>query len=335
MVHFEDADVNDDEGITQVTSESVEHQLMEDKYGELPKYDPLYYSRKEKASWFGVEGPFTEFNDTKKMKFSISVKDEPTNQTITIPELPLYHIKKLKMSTATGCNRHHGHFESTGNTCYIYSILSHACVQIDKDAGGKWYLNTNKLTKAFGCYSQYHNATSYTVIPLETGERIEDKMPYTMGDLTWEIRNAYDPLLLAEVLTEDTNNFGLSSTELRYLGIAMLFDEVDLLSNQYAGFITYAANSRKVRKAGGNRAMNYRDDYYDEYAVERHSGLQRGNPPIQNSIEPSADQGIDFRNDMDEIELEKGKVGATFNKSKLSHFPKRVKKKGEYESYYQ
>ncbi len=82
--------------------------------------------------------------------------------------------------------------------------------------------------------------------------------------------------------------------------------------------------------------MNYRDDYtYDEYEVGANSGLQRGNPPVQSSIEPSADQGIQLRNDLDDIEMEKGKGGTTFNKSKMAHFPKRVKKKGEYESYYQ
>ena len=64
-------------------------------------------------------------------------------------------------------------------------------------------------------------------------------------------------------------------------------------------------------------------------------GLQRGIPPIQNSIEPSADQGIELRNDMEDIIVNREKGQTTFNKSKMVHFPKRVKKKGDYESYYQ
>ncbi|CAI2371541.1 unnamed protein product [Moneuplotes crassus] len=339
LIQYEDnSSLVDSEGnLTQITEESVEHQLMEDKHGPLPEYLPLYYSKKESSSWFGIKNAFSKFNSSEMLKFNITVEESPENQSISVPELPLYKITKIKMAVASGCHRTHGHYEETGKTCYIYSILTHACVQIDKDAGGKWHLNTNKRTKAFGCYSQYHNATSYTVVPLEPGQRIEDKFPYTLGDITWEIRSAYDPLLLAEVLTEDTNNFGLSSTELRFLGIGLLFCCGGLTIQPTCWIYNLCKKGRDIYNARAKRSMNYREDYYiDEYDPGRSNhGLQRGNPPIQNSIEPSGDQGIGLQNVMDEIELEKGKAGKTFNRSKMSHFPKRVKKKGDYESYYE
>ena len=214
-------DANDT--LTENTSESVEFQLAEDKYGELPSYDPLYYSRREKASWFGVTDLISSFNVLETLEFNISIPSSPDNQVVTIPKLDLYKVNAVKMANEGGCLRNRGHFEYTGNTCYIYSILSHICVQLDKDDSGKWYLHTNAQTNGFGCYTQTHNATSYEVISLEPGQRIDDKYPFTMGYITWTIRSSYDPLLLAKVLTEDTNNFGLGYFELRYIGFALLF----------------------------------------------------------------------------------------------------------------
>lgn len=131
--------LNDANGtITEHTSESLEHILTEDKHGELPTYEPLYYSRKEPSSWYGITSQVSHFDSSQTIKFNISVSDTPEDQSISIPELPLYSVKSMKMASANGCSRHHGHFEETGNTCYIYSILSHICVQVDEDQGGKW-----------------------------------------------------------------------------------------------------------------------------------------------------------------------------------------------------
>jgi hypothetical protein len=94
---------------------------------------------------------------------------------------------------------------------------------LDKDQGGNWYLNRNKETGEFGCYSRNHNSTQYDLITLQPGQRVEDVYPYTMGKITWEIRSAYDPWLLSMILTEDTKNFGMSKTELRVLGFGLIF----------------------------------------------------------------------------------------------------------------
>ena len=316
------------------TDESLEHQLAEDKYGELPHYDPLYYSLREDASYFGIESTFSTFNSNEQLEFKIKIGGTPATEVVSIPKLPVYSVKEMKMAGSGGCQRHHGHYETSGSTCYIYSILSHIWVQIDKDQGGNWYLNTNEDTGEFGWYSSNYNSTSYEVIPLEEGQRIEDIFPYKMNNITWEVRSSYDPWLLAERLTDDTNNFGLTAIELRLLGFGLLFWWGGLTIQPICWIHSKWCESRDIYRAGDRRRMNYRDDYtYDEYEVGN-MGLQRGNPPIQNSIEPSADQGIELRNDIEQVDNEKVKQQNTFNKSSLPYFPKRVKKKGEYESYY-
>jgi hypothetical protein len=84
-------------------------------------------------------------------------------------------------------------------------------------------VNKNELTNQSGCYTQYHNTTTFEIIKLDEGQQIDDKYPYTLGSITWEIRSAYDPWLLSEILTEDTSNFGMSATELKMLGFGLLF----------------------------------------------------------------------------------------------------------------
>ena len=94
---------------------------------------------------------------------------------------------------------------------------------MDRDDGGNWFINRNKNTGAYGCYTRNHHSTRYGLVSLEPGQQIEDVFPFTLGNLTWEIRSAYDPWLLSMVLTEDTRSFGMSSSELRILGFALLF----------------------------------------------------------------------------------------------------------------
>mmetsp|Transcript_23306 Transcript_23306/g.20681 ORF Transcript_23306/g.20681 Transcript_23306/m.20681 type:complete len:220 (+) Transcript_23306:1-660(+) len=138
------------EKLNQTENESLEHQLIEDTYGELPSYEPFYYSTRENAAFFGVESTFSSFDANEKLEFKIKVDETPTAQVVSIPKLSLYSVKSMKMAGSNGCARHKGHYETSGNTCYVYSILSHVCIQLDKDEGGNWYLNTNENTDAFG-----------------------------------------------------------------------------------------------------------------------------------------------------------------------------------------
>lgn len=84
------------------TEDSVEHQIAEDKYGDIPEYDPLYYSSRNEASSFGVDSNILTFNSTQKLKFNILVGEGASQQSVTVPELPLYSIKTSKMSNGHG-----------------------------------------------------------------------------------------------------------------------------------------------------------------------------------------------------------------------------------------
>lgn len=94
---------------------------------------------------------------------------------------------------------------------------------MDKDEGGNWFMNRNKVSGNYGCYSRNHNSTKYDQIELGIGQQIEDVFPYTFSKLTWEVRSAYDPWLLSMILTEDTKDFGMSTFELRMIGFGLLF----------------------------------------------------------------------------------------------------------------
>ena len=204
------------------TQETYEHQIFEDKYGDLPSYEPYYYKLHDQASSFGIQ-TIDSFNAYDTIKFNIVIQDGSSQQTVSLPSFALYDIQKYHMANIGGCNRLRGHFEESGRLCYVYHIVKSMCVQIDKDDGGNWYINRNENTGEFGCYSSKQNATDYEIIPLESGQQIDDKFPYTINNVTWIVRSAYDPWLIAVVLTEDTNKFGMTSFELRFLGLGLLF----------------------------------------------------------------------------------------------------------------
>jgi hypothetical protein len=80
------------------TDESVEHQLDEDRYGELPHYDPLYYSLRDDASKFGVSKiNFFRFTDT--LKFNVLVGEGKTQQTVSLPPFQLYEVRQQRTNS--------------------------------------------------------------------------------------------------------------------------------------------------------------------------------------------------------------------------------------------
>lgn len=84
-------------------------------------------------------------------------------------------------------------------------------------------MHRSRNTNEFGCYTSMHNATEFVTISLDSGQQIDDVYPYTMSKVTWEVRSAYDPWLTAVEVTEDTNQFGMTAFELRFLGFGLLF----------------------------------------------------------------------------------------------------------------
>lgn len=88
---------------------------------------------------------------------------------------------------------------------------------------------------------------------------------------------------------------------------------------------------RDVYNAGGNdRKQFYRHEYVDN---ESNAGSRGGRRQIpQASIDPGQDQILELQNELNDIDLARIRGHTSFNKSHLNP-GKRVKKKGEYESY--
>ena len=95
------------------------------------------------------------------------------------------------------------------------------CVRINK-YDGKWILNVTESDGHFGCFGLNHDTAMYEQIELRHGAIIENEFPMTLGKISFEVRNSYDPWLEAMVVTEGTFNFGMSSKELRFLGIGLI-----------------------------------------------------------------------------------------------------------------
>ena len=236
----------------------------------------------------------------------------------------------MNVASSTAWIKLNGHYESTGGTCFMYSIISNVCLQVDKDDGGNWYLNKNKMTGESGCYSQHHNTTQYTQIVLSGGSKIDDVYPYTVGKVTWELRSAYDPWLVAMVLTEDTKNFGMSALELRYIGIWLIIWWAGLTIMPIWWFYTLCKNG-SFFYSSKNRRYQYRPENIVGDEETPKGGLSRGIPPRNIGLDKN---NIDIIIEGDEPESEREQ-----NLSKLSKSVKQVNKKparnGEYESYYQ
>lgn len=205
---------------------------------------------------------------------------------------------------------------------------------MDADDGGNWFINRNKNTGEYGCYTRDHNSTRYEQILLDPGQQIEDVFPYTLGKITYEIRSAHDPWLLSMILTEDTNNFGLTAFELRFVGFGLLFCCGGLTIQPICWIYSKFKRSREIAKAGGRSAAYHYDmEYEDDEAPS--SGLQRGAPPINSAtLDPSNGGGnIVIQNEMSDLDAARVKNTSVMDPN-VSRNVKRVKRKGEYESYY-
>lgn len=313
-------------------SENAEHILKDEKYGDVPTYEPLYYHLKSAAASYGIIQQ-QEFNRAQKVSYSLTI-GEDSPQEVRLPKLPLYSIESFKVGHPNGCERLHGHYSESGKTCNRYYYLKHICVQVDKDDGGNWYLNKNRNTGEFGWFTRNHNATDFEQIILSPGESIEDKYPLILGEITWEVRSAYDPWLLAMVLTEDSNEFGMTSYELRFIGIGLLFCcgglTIQPICWIYSKFKRDKSAAKSAKKQGVYRMED--DFIYDEY--EANNDLTRGAPPRATSLAGPGDGGPHGNKvmDLDDPELNTAR-DEDMNRSKKLKPPK-IHRKGEYESYY-
>jgi hypothetical protein len=81
------------------TDESVEHKIDEDKYGDIPHYDPLYYSLRKSAQNFGL-GTLETFVYSQEIHFSVLFDDNGDQQTISVPDVPLYQVDEIRTQKA-------------------------------------------------------------------------------------------------------------------------------------------------------------------------------------------------------------------------------------------
>ena len=206
--------------------ESEDRQLLADKYGDLPHYKPLFYSRYGNATKLGVS-PREKFNMSETMNFTVILNDTHKDHEINIDKLPLYKVKMVALKNEHGCGRLKGYYDVTIKQCKLYHKMSNICIRVNKAEssfnGKQWILNHTDVEGPFGCFGETHDVILYEQILLKTGQDIESMMPLDFENLHFEVRNAYDPWMAAIELTEDTMNFGMKTKNMRFLGIGLMF----------------------------------------------------------------------------------------------------------------
>ena len=73
-----------------------------------------------------------------------------------------------------------------------------------------------------GCFNENLEPTLYTKIEILHPEYIDDPLPISVTDLALEVRSSHDPILYAMIVTDHTLKFGMSSKELKLIGIVLI-----------------------------------------------------------------------------------------------------------------
>ena len=77
-----------------------------------------------------------------------------------------------------------------------------------------------------GCFGSDNKAVLYKKLYMERNSYIADSFPINDLIIDFQVRNAADPLITALVLTDQSLNFGMSSSDLIITGILLLFVSV-------------------------------------------------------------------------------------------------------------
>ena len=96
-----------------LNKEDEEHttdDFTNDKYGYSPEYEPLFYTRVDDASNFGVPG-YREYDKNEVFTFQMRIKDGHGTQFVNVTDVPIYSIKALTSKTQALCTQMHGEFD--------------------------------------------------------------------------------------------------------------------------------------------------------------------------------------------------------------------------------